>query len=136
MTRCTSLLALAALLAMSPRPVAAQDDEDFDVSDAAAYTAIVNTPVGALPPTLAAQLAGSAPAGVRLRGALGYMDEEGPVSRRMLGLGVDVPLAHTTLALTAGLIDYACDEDEILEDPGASAGIEIDCNRGLMAGAG
>jgi hypothetical protein len=73
---------------------------------------------------------------VRLRGALGYMDEEGPVSRRMLGLGGDVPLAHTTLALTAGLIDYACDEDEILEDPGASAGIEIDCNRGLMAGAG
>lgn len=131
----TPLLALATLLAASARPLTAQDEEDFDVNDAAAYGAITNTPVGALPPTLAAQLAGGPPVGMRLRGAVGYLDEEGPVSRRILGLGVDVPLAHTTLGLTAGLIDYACDEDEIQEESGVSDGFEIDCNRGLMAGA-
>jgi hypothetical protein len=131
----TSLLALAALLAASARPVAAQDEEDFDVNDAAAYGAITNTPVGALPPALAAQLAGAAPVGVRLRGAVGYLDEEGPISRRTVGLGVDLPVANTTLGLTAGLIDYACDEDELGEQSEAGDGFEIDCNRGLMAGA-
>jgi hypothetical protein len=110
-------------------PAALAQDEDIDVSAAAAYFAITTTPVGSVTfhsPGLAAAIPHR-----RLRGQFGYVDEEGPFSRRSFLLGLDLPAGQGLVGIDLGMTDFSCDFGE-LED---ELGVEIDCASLLMFGA-
>jgi len=132
MGRAPLLMLGAVLAAGSARPTCAQGAGTGDVNAAAAYFAITSTPLGALPSMSGPPL--GAERGVRVHGAFGYHDPAGAFSRRAYALGVDVPAAQTTVTLTAGLIDYACDAKEFVRE--ASLPLSgFDCNHALMGGA-
>ena len=131
------MLAMFVLLA---RPVSAQilpvpDDPGLggaDPDEAAAVMALSTTPVGALPPLF--DLTGVAGYSRRMQfhGQFGYMDEEGPFSVRNFGLGLSVPFSSSSIRLTAGIADFACDDDDLF---GEESGITFDCGMGFFAGA-
>ncbi len=127
----TSLGILTAIAFTGTQAVAQfSGEEDIDVSASAAYAAITTTPLGAFPSSVTARMIGLQPTGVTLRGQFGHMDEEGPISRRVVGFGADIPLGRGSIGLEAGLLDVACDESELND-----LGVEFDCKGIIMAGA-
>ncbi|HEU4563467.1 MAG TPA: hypothetical protein VFS05_02415 [Gemmatimonadaceae bacterium] len=127
--RTVPALALAALTFAAP--LRAQVIEpDGDAGSAAAYFAITTTPLGALPPMVTPEMARSGARGMGVRGQFGYIDEEGPSSIRVFGAGVDLPVGPGTLALTAGYLDFACD-DGLAGDIGID---DLDCKGGFIGG--
>jgi hypothetical protein len=130
--RKTLFFALASPIALAfPRFLSAQifvDSAGADPQASAAYLAIASTPLGALPPFVAA-LAGMGKTGIGFRGQFGLLDMEGSNSFRTLALGVDIPVGRGSVGLTGGLLDFACDEDQASE-----FGLELDCKRGFMIG--
>lgn len=113
------------LLCLAPA-LAAQEGEE-DLTSGAEYFAISSTPVGASSVhTPTAHLT----SGLRLRGQFGYIDEEGPFSRRAFLLGLDAPVGGGTGGVSLGLADYACDTEELRE-----FGIDVSCASSVMIGA-
>jgi len=108
------------------------DEDDVDANALAAYNALVSTPVAAFTPSISAREAGLASRSMGFRFQFGHLDEEGDLSRRAIGAGIDFAVGRSTLGLTAGLLDYSCDEDPI-DDP--SVEIDIECKSTMMFGA-
>jgi hypothetical protein len=143
MPRRSTLLALAATLLAAPARLAFAQEEQVDINAAAAYEAIANTPLGALPPMLGAQIGAHlgtrsgdmSPRRVGVYTAAGYLDEPGPFSRRSVGVGVDVPVSRTTLTLTGGMVDFTCDEAALAGDPSPGESADVKCDRAYMGGA-
>jgi hypothetical protein len=99
----STLSALAALAA----PAAAQDvSSGPSAGDAAAYGALVSTPVGATVPRLAAPMMYRNP-GFGVHADYGQIGDSDYRNRSFVG-GLDVPLAHTELSLTAGWNSPSC----------------------------
>lgn len=128
MRRSAAAYAVTLCLALIARAALAQD-EDIDVSAAAAYFAITTTPVGSV--TFHSPGFAQAIPHRRLRGQFGYVDEEGPLSRRSLLLGLDLPAGSGLVGIDVGMTDFSCDLGE-LED---ELGVEIDCASLFMLGA-
>ena len=104
-----------ALFALSAPAAAQIEEEDSgNASAEAAYFAISNTPLGGLPSVLPRSLLAK-PTGVSFRSHLGFTDEEGDVSRRLLSFGLDMPMGNGSLGFTAGISDYNCDFSELEE---------------------
>jgi hypothetical protein len=120
-----AMLAPAAHAQIEPVPI-----EDFTDDDAAVFSAVTNTPLGAFAPALSAHRAGIVRSGFGLRLQVSKIDDDGLMSRRNFGVGVDLPVGRSTLSFTAGLADIVCN-DEIFE----GSGIEMDCNESILAGA-
>jgi hypothetical protein len=120
--------ATASLAGAQPLP----EEEDIDENAAAAYSALVTTPVAAFSPTIAAREAGLAPKRMGFRFQFGHLDDEGDFSHRALAAGIDFPVGTATFGVTAGILDYACDEDPI-DDP--TIDFDLECKSAMMAGA-
>ena len=146
-------ITIAAALALATHPLRAQIPEIPDVSGLtsdpkfAAYVAITSTPLGILPPLLSGPAAPATTAGLR---GIGFRAQFGQItdpvapevdfdlSRRLIAGGIDIALGPGTLGLTAGYLDYGCDElresvdfdEDGINDFSASLG----CGSG-MAGA-
>lgn len=123
-------LTTAALAAAPALQAQAIGDGTLGDSDQAAYLALTTTPVGALPPTVRSYLVG-AERGITLRGRFGNLDEPGDVTRRNFAIGLDVPFARTTVGLTAGYVDLACNIPDL---DGGGLTISFECKSGMMAG--
>lgn len=125
-------LQVLTVVAFTGAEAAAQfpEEEDIDVNASAAYTAITTTPLGALPSSISGRMIGKQPTGVTLRAQFGHMDEQGPVSYRVLAFGADIPLGRGSVGLKAGLLDLACDDSEF-----SDFGVELDCKGTVIAGA-
>jgi len=119
--RRTLVLSLAALLALAAHPLRAQVPVIPDVSELsvdpkfAAYFAITSTPLGTLPSFVSAP-AGAGPRAVSFRAQFGQISDpvapevDFDISRRLIAGGIDIPLGPGSLGLTAGYLDYRCDE--------------------------
>lgn len=135
------LFAVAASLVSLARPLRSQGlfplpiSEGPSASDVAAYLALSSTPIGGLPPMMTAQVNGPTPGGFAVRAQFGYIDEDGPTSRRILGGGLDIAVGRSTFGVTGGYVDFACDQGA-LDDAlgGTGPRISIECKGGLMAG--
>ena len=115
----------AQVLPTPPQQGLSQDDKS------AAYFALTTTPVGAFAEiTDMPGVAGRA-GRIQIHGQLGFADQEGPFSIRNFALGLSIPGASGVLRLTAGIADFACD-DEPLFAPGD--GFDLECGTGYFAG--
>ena len=123
-----------ATLASAPAGAQVVPDDDIDENAAAAYAALTSTPVAAFAPAISARDAGLGPKRMGFRFQFGHRDEEGDFSTRALGAGIDFPVGNATFGLTAGILDYACDEDQF-DDPEFGIDVDLECKSAMMAGA-
>jgi hypothetical protein len=121
---------LASALAAPPLGAQLFPEEGTDPNDGAAYFALASTPLGALPPIVSSDVMRATPRRLAVRALFGYLDEDGPFSRRVFGAGLDVPLGRSTVAVTAGYNDIACDIGDL-----AGAGVSVDCGGAIIGGA-
>jgi len=81
----------------------------------AAYFAITSTPLGTLPSVVRAPMS-AGPRGFSFRAQFGRISDpvapevDFDIARRLIAGGIDIPLGPGTLGLTAGFLDYSCDE--------------------------
>jgi hypothetical protein len=138
MTVRTLVVAATPLLAAAPRLGAQEDGRLVEPGLGAgsgahaAYFGITNTPLGALAPSLARVFGGARGSGVDFRAEFGYLDDDGPVSRRTLALGFDTRAGAATVGITGGYLDYSCDVSDLLEGISDSG---FDCKGGVIVGA-
>lgn len=133
MRRATFLLILLALISTSTRAAAQfvpdESGEGPGPSETAAFLALSVTPVGAFPDIIMPGSTSRQPIGFRFH--LGHVDEDGDISRRSFGAGVDIPAGNATLGFTAGVQDFACPDEE---DYGFVV-LTYDCKKSFMGGA-
>ena len=134
MRRATFLLFLPTL-ALTSTTAAAQlfpdpDGEGPGPSETAAFLALSITPVGAFPDIIVPASSRRQPIGFRFH--FGNLDEEGDISRRSFGAGIDIPAGTATLGFTLGVQDFVCPDEE---DFGGGVTVSYDCAKALMGGA-
>jgi len=105
---------LLALFVSTSVPAAAQVVEEggANANSAAAYFALSNSPLAGVPSVFSRALIAK-PAGMGFRTHLGFTDEAGEVSRRMLSLGLDTPVGTSSLGFSLGISDFSCNLDEL-----------------------
>ena len=150
--RRTVVLALAFALALAARPLHAQfgpelpDPSELGLdSKFAAYFALTSTPLGVLPPFLGAPAAAGARRGIGFRAQFGQISDPVEdlagfdISRRVIAGGIDIPLARGTLGLTAGYLEYGCDEiSQQIDFDGDGVndfGLTLGCESGMTGAA-
>lgn len=134
--RAIPLAVVASLLATTAaaRPLHAQDVTGVSQLDGpgAAYFALTVTPVGALAPLhdFLLRRPGGAPMPMRLHASFGAIDRGSGLTQRTFAATLDMPVGASSLALTAGYLDLACNND-------ATGGLDvgISCRGGVTLGA-
>ena len=108
-----SVVVLMLAIATSSPLVAQFPDEPSEGNESAqaAYFALSNTPLGGVPSVISRALL-ARPARMSFRTHAGFTDEEGELSRRLLALGLDIPVASGSVGLSAGISDFVCDFSE------------------------
>lgn len=104
----------------------ASAQSDASDSELAAYSALISTPVGALPPMLSPGILGGR-GGMGIQAQFGHMDESGDFSRRVFAVGLDLPAGRGRVGVVAGVSDYVCED---FSEPGFS--IDFDCKKTIM----
>lgn len=132
MRRATSVLFAISLLATSAAAQIIPGEEETggpSAQEVAAFYALTLSPVGAFVDVPHLRPGGQTRVGMRF--LFGQLDEEGDITRRAIGVGVDVPMGTATLGLIGGLQHFACPGEE---DYGFFT-LDFDCRQAYMGGA-
>ena len=122
------LVAAPASAQIIPLP---EEPSESEMNEAAAYLALSTTPVGALAPMTSVPGPHGSVGRVQIHGQFGFMEQEGDFSTRNFALAATFPTQLFAIRLTAGVADFACDENGPF---GPGAGITLDCGMGFFGG--